>query len=238
MPVTLDDGRTINVIRDDALEGGTKSRGLPALFGAYPEVSEWVYASPTTGYAQIALAYCAKQTGRKATVFVPKRAKLSPYTQRAIEWGADIRQVNMGFLKNCQRAAARYVEGQANKACRLVPFGVNHPAMTAEITKAAKLLPEDPKEVWCVFGSGTLTRSLQKAWPNAEHNIVLVGREPSMGETGIAAHVFRAKEGFSQNAKIQPPFTCVANYDAKAWQFVLRYAEDGAYFWNVGAEIK
>ena len=61
----------ILVVRDDLLPGGTKARFLPVLFEHADEV---VYARAAEGGAQTALAAVAAQLGKRATIFVAKRA--------------------------------------------------------------------------------------------------------------------------------------------------------------------
>ena len=58
------------VVRDDMLPGGTKRRALPVLMKGS---SEYVYASSVYSYAQVALAYVARESGKRATVFCAKR---------------------------------------------------------------------------------------------------------------------------------------------------------------------
>ena len=59
------------VVRDDLFDGGTKARFIPLLFNG---VNEVVYASPAEGGAQTALATVASQLGKRATIFVARRA--------------------------------------------------------------------------------------------------------------------------------------------------------------------
>ena len=81
-------------------------------------------------------------------------------------------------------------------------------------------------------GSGVLTRSLQKVWPDAKFKTVLIGKRGI--DTGKAKQ-FYAPEPFEKEARITPPFPSCSNYDAKAWQFFKRYAKPGALFWNVAS---
>lgn len=53
----------MHVVRDDYLIGGTKQRALAQLLLHNP-CSEFVYAGPVYGFAQIALSYCAKVLGK------------------------------------------------------------------------------------------------------------------------------------------------------------------------------
>lgn len=215
----------ILVVRDDLLPGGTKSRVLPQfLTGA----DEFVYATPAYGYAQIALAHSCAALGKRATVFVAKRAELHPRTLEAKRAGAKIVQVPYGYLSNVQAKAQAYSQAAGVKC---LPFGLDFPEFISALATVARSLGIQPAEVWSVAGSGTLSRALQMAWPNATFNAVQVGIQPAVGKARL--HV--APEKFEQDAKTRPPFPSCSNYDAKAWQFVKRYATPGALFWNVAA---
>jgi len=214
------------VVRDDLLPGGTKQRVLPLfLDGAY---SEYVYASPAYGYAQIALAHSCAGMGKQATVFVAKRSQLHPRTADAKRAGAKIVQVPYGYLSNVRAKAMAYAD--AAGAC-VLPWGLDFPAFIEALADVAMGLDIQPIEVWCAAGSGTLTRALQMAWPAAAHHAVQVGAKPNAGKATV--HV--APETFEQDAKEKPPFPSCSNYDAKVWRFFRRHATPGALLWNVAA---
>jgi len=213
------------VVRDDLVPGGTKVRALPALLTG---AREFVYASPVAGYAQVALAIAAAEAGVRATVFCAERRELHPRTAAALCAGARIVQVPVGYL-NVVRARAR--EYCAVSGARLLPFGFDTPLFLDTLAAVAYRMPIEPREVWTVAGSGTLTRALQKAWPRAAFYAVRIGALPNAG----LARLYVAPEGFEQPARRPPPFPSCSNYDAKAWQFVLAHAKPGALFWNVAA---
>lgn len=213
----------IVVVRDDLIPGGTKRR---VLDGLYPEAGELVYASPAQGYAQVALAYSAAATGRRATVFVARRAVPHPRTAEAASAGARIVPVAPGYLTVVQARARAYC---AASGAALLPFGLDTPEVLAALAETARSIPYQPAEVWCVAGSGLLSRALQLAWPAARHYAVAVGRAPDAG----GAQVLRAPEPFERDAREAPPFPSCPNYDAKAWRFIMRQASPGAVFWNV-----
>ena len=83
------------VVRDDLLPGGTKARFLDIIFEGADEV---VYASPAEGGAQTALATVARQLGKRATIFVARRAKPHPRTIEAANLGASVVSVDPGYL--------------------------------------------------------------------------------------------------------------------------------------------
>ena len=219
----------IDVVRDDLLPGGTKMRALLPLMQAQA-AAEFVYASPAQGYAQLALAHCARLLGRRATVFTAARKVLHPLTQAAADAGAAVVQVPCGYLSVVQARARAYA---AERGAHLLPFGGDAPASLAAIAQAALATGLQPAEVWSVVGSGTLTRALQQAWPQARFHAVLVGRAGA--DTGRAMRwVYDLP--FNAPARILPPFPSARCYDAKGWDVLQRQsAHKGALFWNVGA---
>lgn len=54
----------MQVVRDDLLPGGTKTRAIAALMHQAEGGAEFVYASPAQGYAQLTLAHCARLLGK------------------------------------------------------------------------------------------------------------------------------------------------------------------------------
>jgi hypothetical protein len=214
----------IRVVRDDAYPGGTKARVLPVLLqGGH----EFVYASPVQGYAQVALAYAARQMGKRATIFCAQRKAPHERTREAAEAGARIVEVPNGYMSVVRARARSYC---AVSGAELLPFGLDTPMFVAALGDLAARLPiREPSEVWTVAGSGVLTRALQLAWPGAEFHAVRIGAAPDVGR----AFVHRAPEPFEQPARRPPPFPSCTNYDAKAWQFITAHARPGAVFWNV-----
>lgn len=215
------------VVRDDLLPGGTKRRALARVL---PDIGahEYVYASPAYGYAQLALAYAARDEGVLATVFVAKRGKPHPRTAEAHRAGAKVVQVPYGYLSNVQAKARLYA---AHVGAYLIPFGLDDPRFARAIADEALSMKIAPPEVWCAAGSGTLIRALQVAWPRARFFAVRVGAEPKVG----IAEVLRAPEKYERGADFPPPFPSCPEYDAKVWRFASSMACDGALLWNVGS---
>jgi hypothetical protein len=215
------------VVRGDLLAGGAKRWALTPLMDRWPE-EEFVFGGPAQGYAQLALAYSAADVGKLATFFVAKRRELHPLTREAQAAGARIIQVPAGRLSVVQRRAKDYAEAAGAKFC---PLGFDLPEMVEEQARLARSLGLDPPEVWATAGTGCLSRSLQAAWPSAQHVAVQIGFPPRIG----AARLLTAPESFDEIARRPPPFPSCANYDAKSWEFIEREAQPGALFWNVAA---
>jgi len=215
------------VVRDDLFPGGTKARFLPLLFDGVDEV---VYASAAEGGAQTALATVAAQLGKRATIFVAKRAQPHPRALMAKRLGAKIMQVSPGYLSTVQARARDY---SRQVGARLAPFGVDTPEAIETIAAAARSIGIDPDEVWCASGSGVLARGLATAWSNARRHVVQVGRTLSTNEVaGATIHVYPLP--FGREAKNRPPFPSDPHYDAKAWeQCATRKGSGCVLFWNV-----
>jgi hypothetical protein len=230
-PPRVDKVEQFLVVRDDLVPGGTKRRAIyPLIYGA----DEFVYASPAQGYAQLALAYACRDLGKQATIFVAKRNELHPITAEAKAAGAKIVQVPMGFLSHVTARAKAYCEPSflSSSHKKLMPFGLGCEEFIDEMANVARSLNINPLQVWCACGSGTLTRALQRAWPDAKHYAVAVGAAGRTAKIGRAKRLI-APEKYEQAAKEPPPFPSCVNYDAKVWQFIQATAMPGALFWNV-----
>ena len=217
----------MRVVRDDLFPGGTKARFLPVLFR---DAAEVVYASPAEGGAQTALATVAAQLGKRATIFVAKRANPHPRALMAKRLGAKVMQVEPGYLNVVQARARAYAQA---KGARLAPFGVDLPEAIEAIAAAARATGDDPDEVWCASGSGVLTRALGRAWPHARRIVVQVGR--SLTPQDVAgARIIAHPLAFGQACKTAAPFPSDPHYDAKAWeQCAARKGPGRVLFWNV-----
>lgn len=222
-PVITEHGGFV-VVRDDFLPGGTKRRAISALFDDH---KEYCYASPVYGYAQLALAYAARDHGKRATVFCAKRKIRHHLTDEAEKAGAQIIEIPSGRMSVLKYRVADYA---AVHGAVVLPFGLDTPAFIEALAEVARGLPLSPSEVWTVVGSGALSRALQKAWPKATFFGVRVGRVPFAGK----ATVLIAPEKYEDEAEYPPPFPSCSNYDAKVWRMMKVHASPGALFWNVG----
>jgi hypothetical protein len=218
------------VVRDDYIKGGSKRRFADQLIKPYREV---VYASPVYGGAQIALACAGAETGVKVTIFCAKRRKPHPRTLEAKNAGATIIQVPYGYLNNVISKAKGYC---AATGAHLLPFGLETPLAFDAISATAKTIHDqypDISEVWCVGGSGVLSRSLKSGFGDKVFlKVVQVGKELDRSKLGNAK-IYTHPLAFEQDAKIKPPFPSCSNYDAKVWEYIKKYSTGKPLFWNV-----
>lgn len=226
-PPVITEHEGISVVRDDLFAGGTKARFVPALF---EHVDELVYASPAEGGAQTALAQVAKDLGKRATIFVAKRAQPHPRAMLAKRLGARVMQVTPGYLSTVQARAREYCD---RTGASLAPFGLDVPLASRAIADAARAVPLVPDEVWCAGGSGVLARGLALAWPAARRFVVQVGRKLQPDDVA-GAEVIAYDRPFAARARISPPFPSDPHYDAKAWEVAAaRHGTGRVLFWNV-----
>ena len=219
----------VTVVRDDLLPGGSKRRFLSPLLGELPE-REFVFGGPAEGYAQVALGWSAIDTGKQATFFIAARQHEHPLTVQGRELGVRYVACRPGYLTVVQKRAKDYA---ADVGARFFPLGFAAPdvedaAVRALAPAAAQLGAFE--QVWCVAGSGFLSRVLQRLWPDSEHIAVRIGMTPNVGN----ATLLTAPEAFKNPAQRPPPFPSCQHYDAKAWRFIASRAAPGALFWNVG----
>jgi hypothetical protein len=215
------------VVRDDLVPGGSKRRAVHTLLDE-PGISEYVYATPAYGYAQLALALAGQELPVDITLFVAQRKELHPLTAQAQDAGATIAQVPMGFLSVVQARAREYAEAHPRR--HLLPFGLADDRMVQELARQAATLGDRWPQVWSCGASGTMAKALMQAFPSAEHHVVVVGHKPE-GLDGARLHL--APERFEQPARKPPPFPSAPQYDAKVWQFYEPLHQPGALYWNV-----
>lgn len=253
--ITRNDGKkiSINVIRDDLLVGGTKQRGMYELMKK-SDNDTFVYASPLNGYAMVAISYCSQLLGKESIIFVAGSVH-SPSTKKAMKYGAKIILVN-GTLEEAQKRATEY---STEHSSMLIPFGGDSPEFSKilykNLKKATKHISE-PSRLWIPIGSGTLSRTLMKLWPNAKIVPIRIGK--NVWEDQYSSESWKRMGGrkridylrvvndprlpkikgfeyqrFEEPAPIMPPWPSMKTYDAKMYQRILQFGQEGDYVWNV-----
>ena len=229
----------IIVVRDDLLEGGSKVRFLDYLIKT-TDCDEWVFGGANKiGWGPISLAYLCRKYNKKCTVFWAQRKEPTSQQKKYLEYGGNIIWVKMGMLSVTKSRAKKYYE-QDTKRRKLLPLGLEHELVTESAVKVAKQLAKEhninPDSIWSVGSSGSLNRSLQKAFPNAKANVVQVGHKMSDREIG-RAKLYVADYKFDKPVKEdeKPPFPSAPEYDAKCWKIMLdnRNKNECNLFWNV-----
>lgn len=241
--------KQFTLVDDGALLGGSKQRMLIRVMTdiirkSPTPVTEFVYAGPPFGAAQPALAIAAKRLNVLATVWITRAQDRNQQyyrtemTKRAVELGADIREIN-GHLAKVQEAATEYTKMKPGAV--LMPFGLYTPeyvqVLAEEFAAAWPIDRSKPARIWVVAGSTTVYAALHAAFPDCNFEIVQVGRTvwPDLILTNTKLHV--SDERFDTRARDQPPYQTVATYDAKLWKFVRQSGQHGDYIFNVCSDV-
>lgn len=225
------------MLRDDLLDGGSKTRFLPFIIEGAAEV---VFGGPFCGGAPWALSVLGRRSaGRlKVSLFYAKRKELHGRQRLAIANGASLHFVSPGYMTNVQAKARAYAK---EAGALFLPLGFDVPAAEepfVEFMRQVRKRLGGVDEVWCCAGSGMVARCLSKAFPDSGIHAVAVGlaSRHAAQEFGPNVSLYPAPYSFEQPARgAPPPFPSCPNYDRKAWeQFAARRKPASrALFFNV-----
>ncbi len=242
------------LIQEGYLPGGTKQRAfIPYLESTNYDV--YIYAGPSSGYAQVALSIAAQQTGKIAVIFVEYSRGNAHLPEKARSWGAMLYNVSMrkrdrnGYFieipapfRVVRQTAESYYDKLLKSGIRvtMMPFGGGCEEITNFLRiRIGESLPVNfnPKRMWLVAGSGTILGVLSELLPTTFFEIVQVGNRIWPDQLPInRSRLHIAPERFFNVAISQPPYPTVRTYDAKLWQFFEKFGQNGDYIWNVGKD--
>jgi 1-aminocyclopropane-1-carboxylate deaminase/D-cysteine desulfhydrase-like pyridoxal-dependent ACC family enzyme len=233
-------------VRDDLLVGGTKQRAAVPYIEKLIEEGHrhFIYASPFSGFAQVALAYACKELGVDCTLFCEKDndSLIHEFSMLAQSHGANI--VLCETLADASMKSQDYAS--LNHGVMLIPLGFNDPhfknLLKREISKHWDTLKADFKivELWLPIGSGTLLSVFKEVvGPRVKLNGVNVNVLPDSdariklitGDSNIT--YFQSRQKFHEPCINLPPIPSNLYYDAKLFDFLEAHASDGAFWWNV-----
>lgn len=236
------------VIRDDRLPGGTKQRAaVPFVTRLKTDgIKTCVYASPSSGYAQIALAKSCEIAGVRCVIFAERlNGRISNFTREAC---ASLTT----SIEMCESLAAAEIDAQAFAGQQAdtfkVPLGFASLAFKADLLDAiserwhnfTQQIGRQPDRIWLPVGSGTLLSIMRLLLP-ADCCIMAVDvgvlpendkRIQAAKSTSNTEYV-RLNLPFSMPAVVQPPVPSNSYYDAKLWQVIEQHGKDGDVWWNV-----
>jgi hypothetical protein len=226
-----------NVVREDLLGIGAKGRFGDFLVSR-AQSDTVVYVQPRFGFAGVSLSYLCKMYGKKLVLFMPSSKEISHHQRYCIEQGCTPKFRRIAAMPNLNLEAKQWAE---DNGAYFVPMGLNHTYVTACIVKTAYemsvRLGYQPRKVWCAISTGVLCRGLQIAWPSAEFCSIAVARNLKAGELG-RSEVISSPYPFAQETKILPPFPSAKNYDAKVWEYMKLYGQEGDWMFNVASEVE
>jgi len=205
------------VLRDDLLEGGTKLRFLPFLTIGAEEI---VFGGPFCGGAPLALSVLGRESGQRITLFYAKRKELHPRQKKVLRNGARAFAVSPGYMANVQAKARAYAAGAGALFLPLgFDVGAAEPPFIEFLEKLRKRVGS-PDQIWCVAGSGLLSRCIGTAFPDSEVLAVTVGLKSRHMAQKMPPNVsfLDCPYSFEQPTKATAPFPSCPNYDRKGWE--------------------
>lgn len=225
MNITLEIHNGITVLRDDKLIGGTKSVIVDRLVG-----NDFVYASPVYGGFQIALA---ETFNERAHIFCAKRKILHYNTEVVLKRGANVHQVEHGYLSVVEKAAREFAKA---KGYTKIAFGAaeHKELLVKRVKQVIARLGQEPEEIWVAIGSGTLFEAILEGTKFATVCGVAVGKVYE--NFHVRANIYYYPLPFHKECTYPVPFPSMANYDRKAWEFCNKLRLCGntdILFWNV-----
>jgi hypothetical protein len=223
-----------NVIDDGEFQYGTKAKMGDFMISQVKE-DTLVYVAPRTGYAPYSLTYLAKKYNKKLVLFMPASKEASEHQLRVIEDGATPIFLKTPAMPTINGWAKEFAE---KIGAKYLPFGLKHEQVVAGGVKIfyEAFRDQNIEEMWTVFSTGVLSRTLQIALPNTKFNAVAVARNVQPGELGRAKFYSHTKE-FLKEADVTTPFDCIKTYDAKGWEYMTKYGKVGNWFWNVARNM-
>jgi hypothetical protein len=231
---TIKDIDGFKVVDDGEFEFGSKAK-MADFFISQIKEDALVYVAPRTGYAPFSLCYLAKKYNKKLYLVMPASKEASQHQLTAIEYGAIPLFVRIPAMPTANIWAKQFAEKIGGK---FLPFGLKHEMVVAGGVRVFydNFKDMDIPEMWSVFSTGVLSRTLQIALPKTSFNAVAVARNIQEGELGRARFYSHTKK-FTDNSETVPPFDCIRTYDAKGWEYIKKYGKQGDWFWNVARNM-
>lgn len=236
MNIYIDHIDNYSVLRDDKLEGGTKSILLSHI--DKDDKKELIYASPVYGGFQIAISQYCKKKNKKAVIFTPKRKIHHTNTKKIIDLGASVFEIPYGRKNVIEKWARDYYN--LNKKDKLkISFGGQENELINIIKERALKVIDlvQPNEIWVSVGSGTIISGILRATNNKNINVVgvKVGGKINILSDNKNYNILEYPKNFSYESKFKCPFPSTPNYDLKAFEMMIKTIgnKKGVLFWNV-----
>ena len=231
---SLKQAEAFNIIDDGEFEFGSKAKMADFMISQVKE-DAMVYVAPRTGYAPFSLCYLAKKYNKKLYLIMPASKEASEHQLTAIEYGGIPIFLRIPAMPTANIWAKQFAE---KIGAKYLPFGLKHELVVAGGVRIFHDTLKDLNipEMWTVFSTGVLSRTLQIALPNTKFNAVAVARNIQDGELG-RAKFYTHDRPFLKESRIVPPFDCIQTYDAKGWELMKKHGKKGDWFWNVARNM-
>ena len=245
-------GKKFFAVRDDFLPGGTKQRACAPFLQEVVKKgqSEFYYASPFAGFAQVALAYTCQQLGLKCVLFCESDpteksfGQKHEFTRLAESYGAKISMYSS--LAEAEKHATE--KARQSHSSFKIPLGFKCAPFTDALEQALRIqwnqvisqIGSVPRRLWLPVGSGTLVSVFERiVSPTTKLMCVDVHVLPAKDLRIISLvknakiNLFSAPESFKDLAVLPPEIPSNIHYDAKLWQFLVQFGQSEDLWWNV-----
>jgi hypothetical protein len=239
-------------VRDDLLQGGTKQRACAPFLQAMRDngFRHFIYASPFSGFAQIALAYVCGKLDLECTIICeqdkrfPGAQKFHPFSLLAQSHGA---RLIMASNLSAAEERASLLEQEAPESFK-IPLGFDCDEFKNNLEKELRVqwkvlegeLRGPIKNLWLPLGSGTLAKTFHRIVPSHIKikcvNVHVLPKEDQRIKTISEIErvsIYSAPMLFHEAALDLPSIPSNIFYDAKLWNFINREGEDQDVWWNV-----
>lgn len=238
-------------VRDDLLPGGTKQRACAPFLTRMQEFGfdHFVYASPFSGFAQVALAYVCRELKIPCTLFAerdqrfPEKQVMHPFTELALSYGATVHIVDS--LDEAENDSVHFA--WKTPLCFKIPLGFACESFNSALDRELQIqwdfmhdMLGPVKTIWLPLGSGTLAQSFGRVLPADVTincvNVHVLSRDDRRIQnitTNPRFNLFHASVPFREEAQHRPSIPSNLFYDAKVWSFLEEYGHEGDVWWNV-----
>lgn len=234
----------INVVRDDLVIGGTKSRAalsyVEYLLSQSPDTNELVYFGASNGYAQVAFAHALQllKSDLKLTIFFQN---IQSFDAKKLKSLASNLYGNLNYINVNKSFKETWIDIDQylleHSKAYLIPFGLKDKYYSRFLFEALQKYV-DPyvdkiKRLWMVIGSGVLFDVLYQLLTKTFFNLVVVGKDVNVENYDSSRiKLYRSTYKLYHPIDIKIPYPTTASYDGKIWEFQSAF-QDGDYLWNV-----
>ena len=222
---------------------GSKSRYAEALMQQVKEKYIF-YAMVRQGQALKVLAATAKKYN-KIVVGIAPNCKTAPIAHlEAMEHGAIMLYYQTGGMAGARKRCRAFISDHLSGRGLYVPAGVKHPIITAGFAKSVRKIVDEfkPDVIFSVASTMVMNHGIQIAAPECEVYAIQVAGNSATDKWPGRANTIIHHQSFNEpcDPELMPPFNSIPEYDAKGWDYALRYKKDNpdkkVMFWNVAGK--
>lgn len=232
----------LNIVRDDVVIGGTKSRAvmpyIQQLLLDSPNISELIYLGASNGYAQVAFANTLRllKSDIKLTIYFQSTKIKDAYKIQCL--AKRLYKIKYISLAKPMREIWPLVDKQLAifPNSYLIEFGLRdnkyESLLFESLSHHLENFVDKIKVMWLVIGSGAIFAALYKILPYTFFNIVQVGKAAKLelfDNTRYKLHISSYK--LYQSVDVTIPYSTTSSYDGKVWEFSELFTPDD-WIWN------